>query len=191
MFVAKGEMFLSKVSLTSLENIYKTEKDVKTKSRLHCAILRKKGKAQTFISEVTGKPVTTVSDILRRFEKRGINGCYAIKQTGQPRKLSYVERKKLLRMVELNPTKSGFSFSVWTTRVVRYAIEKKFRVVYTPRQVQNIMKNFGFTLQKPRPEHVKTNKALKMRFKKNYGEKLKILNPSDMRSYFWMKRHSV
>ena len=73
-FVSRGETFLSGTSLTQLEHLYAQEKHVKAKTRLQCAILRKKGESQPFIAEVTGLPVTTVSDILRRFEHRGVKG---------------------------------------------------------------------------------------------------------------------
>jgi len=68
MAIAKGGLFLSEVSLTKLENVYFAEKNVKAKIRLLCALLRKKWKSQSDISEVTGLSITTISDILIRFE---------------------------------------------------------------------------------------------------------------------------
>ena len=75
MYVKKGALFLSNVSLAKLETLYSKETNAKAKIRLQCAILRKKGKSQPFISEVTGKPVMSVSNTLRRFERFGVNGC--------------------------------------------------------------------------------------------------------------------
>ena len=187
MQVQKGYSFLENISLKKLEDKYENEKNVKAKIRLQCALLRKKGKSQPYISEVTGLPVTTISDILRRFEKRGINGCYAIKQNGQPTKLSLMQRVKLKKIILNSPLKSGLPFAIWTTKLVLYITNKLFKVEYTLRQITNILKNMGLTLQKARPEHIKTNKKLQAEFKKNFGEELKFLEKVDMRSYFWTR----
>src|SRR3989338_2575124 len=95
MYVKKGNAFLADMSLKKLEQIYTQEKIVKAKIRLQCAMLRKKGKSIPFISDVVGKRNSSVSDILRRFDSRGIAGCYAIKQKGQKPRLSSLQMLKL------------------------------------------------------------------------------------------------
>lgn len=191
MFVEKGKGFLVGVSLERLEKLYANEQNVKAKIRLQCAVLRKKGHAQPFISEVTGKPTSTVSDILRRFEKKGLKGCYAIKQKGQPRKLSIIQRFKLKKIVSNSPLKIGLPFVKWTTKLVQYIIHKMFGIDYVPMQIHRILKSMGLTMQKPRPEHIKANKKLQAEFKKKLEGELKSLRSLDMRSYFWTKAHSA
>lgn len=190
MYVKKGEIFLSALSIREIEERYKLEKNAKAKIRLQCAFLRKKGESQPYISRVTGLPVTTISDILRRFEQRGIKGCYAIKQNGQPKKLSILQRIKLKRIILNSPEKVGLPFAIWTTKLVRYILEKEFRVDYVLMQVHRVLKSLGLSLQKARPEHLKANKKLQAEFKKNFDEKLKSLENVDMRSYFWTRAHS-
>lgn len=187
MFVKKGDMFLSGVSLKQLEEQYTIETNAKAKIRLQCALLRKKGKSQPFISEVTGKPVTTVSDILRRFEKRGMAGRYAIKQNGQPPKLRPLQRLQLRKALSHSPTEQRLPFVTWTTKLIQYFIERRFGITYVLRQVSNLAASLGFSTQKPRPEHLKANKALQARFKKNFDERLRDLCEQDMRSSFWTR----
>src|SRR3989338_6737620 len=107
MFVKKGVDFLPNVSLKNLENLYHIEKNAKSKLRLQCAILRKEGKKIVNISEVTRKPNTTISDILNRFEKKGIMAKDAIKQKGQPRRLSVKDLKRLDKSLSKKPINSG------------------------------------------------------------------------------------
>lgn len=185
MAIAKGGLFLSGVSLIQLEKVYFAEKNVKAKIRLQCALLRKKGKTQSDISEVTGLSTTTISDILIRFEKRGLCGCYAIKQKGQPKKLSNVQRLKLKKIVSHQPIKIGLPFVLWTTKLVAYVVYKTFKISYSLRQITNILKNLNLSLQKARPEHLNANKKLQAEFKKNFTEELKSLENADMRSFFW------
>lgn len=187
MYVAKGSSFLMKISLEELEGKYNKEQNAKAKIRLQCAVLRKKGKNIPFISSVVGKRESTISDVLRRFEKRGANGCYAIKQKGQPLKLSIIQRLKLKKVISKSPQEIGLPFVVWTTKLVKYYIKHKFNKDIVERQVQRIVKSFNMSIQKPRPEHIKANKKLQAEFKKNFDEELKNLFMMDMRSPFWMK----
>ena len=190
MYVKKGINFLSNISLKNLEKFYEKEENVKSKIRLQCAILRKKGETIEFISNVTRKPKTTISDILKRFEKRGMEAKDAIKQKGQPKKLSDSQIKKVEKMIEKKPIENGFPFIIWTTKLVGYAIKKMFGIVYSLRQIRNLLKKMIFSLQKQRPEHIKANKEIQRQFKKNLDEELRNLIRLDMRSSFWMKAHS-
>lgn len=187
MVIKKGNIFLQKISIEKLEEAYNTENNAKAKLRLQCAILRKKGKNQSFISEVTGKPITTISDILRRFEQRGLDGCHAIKQTGQPSRLKPKQKISLKKALLQSPQKQGLPFTIWTTKLIQYFIEKKFGVVYVIRHIHYFVFSLGLSMQKPRPEHIRANKELQAKAKKKFDERLKNLSKQDMRSSFWMK----
>ncbi|MCL5117386.1 MAG: helix-turn-helix domain-containing protein, partial [Candidatus Marsarchaeota archaeon] len=65
---------MSGISTERLVTLYNKEQNPKAKIRLQCAILRKKGKTQSEISEATNWPIQTISDTLRRFEDRGLEG---------------------------------------------------------------------------------------------------------------------
>ncbi len=190
MFVKKGVAFLADVRLKKLEESYSSETHAKSKLRLQCAVLRKKGKSQPFISEVTGLSVTTVSDILRRFEKRGIQGCHAKKQAGQKPKLKPVQKLALKKALSRSPKEQGLPFEIWTTKLIQYFIEKKFSITYVLRYIRDLVATFGFSIQTPRPEHIKANKKLQAQFKKNFDDKLRNLCKQDMRSSFWTKASS-
>jgi transposase len=183
----KSVVFLPNISLKNIEDLYHIEKNVKSKIRLQCAILRKEGKTLEEISDVTKKPKSTIGDILMRFDKIGLIAKDAIKQNGQPKKLSESQLKRVKRMVEKKPIEKGFPFTVWTTKIVAYAIKKMFGVTYSLRQIRNLLKKLMFTLQKQRPEHIKTNKEIQRQFKKNLNEELRYLIKMDMRSSFWTK----
>ncbi len=190
MLAGKGNNFLNGISTERLVNLYDEEQNPKAKIRLQCAILRKKGKTQLEISEATNWPIQTESDTLRRFEKRGLEGRYAIKQNGQPPKLDRKQKVYLKRIIEKSPMKQGLPFVTWTSKLVQYVIKRQFGVKYVLRQIYNLMKEFGFSIQRPRPEHLKANKALQLKSKKNFGEELENLIRQDMRSSFWTKPSS-
>ncbi|MEK6936337.1 MAG: winged helix-turn-helix domain-containing protein, partial [Nanoarchaeota archaeon] len=182
--------FLPNISIKTIENLYRIEVNAKSKIRLQCAILRKEGKTLEEISDVTKKSKSTIGDILMRFDKKGLAAKDAIKQRGQPKKLSDSQSKKVKKMLEKKPVDKGFPFVVWTTKLVGYAIKKMFGVIYSLRQIRNLLKNLMFSLQKQRPEHLRANKEIQRQFKKNFDEELENLILTDMRSSFWMKAHS-
>ena len=190
MFVAKGNLFLPSLSLKVLEEKYSSESDAKAKIRLQIAVLRKKGKSMPFIAEVTGKRESTISDILRRFKTKGITGCYAVKQNGQPPKLSNMERLKLRKALNKSPLKLGLPFVIWTTKLVAYYVKRTFKKDFVNRQIRRILKSFNMSIQKQRPEHIRANKKLQAEFKKKLDEELTNLCKQDIRSPFWMKASS-
>src|SRR3989338_7615485 len=159
----KRVVFLPNISLKKLGAWYHLERNAKSKIRLQCAILRKEGKTLEEISDATKKPKSTIGDILMRFDKKGIVAKDAIKQNGQPKKLSDLQCKK---------------------------IKKMFRVIYSLLQIRNLLKRLMFSLQKQRPEPIRANKEIQREFKKEFGEELENLIQMDMRSSFWMKAHS-
>ena len=182
--------FLPNISLKKLESMYHEENNSKAKIRLQCAILRKEGKTLEEISDVTKKSKSTIGDMLKRFEKRGIGAKDAIKQNGQPKRLSNSQLKELNKIISKKPIEKGFPFVVWTTKLVGYAIKKMFGIFYSLRQIRNLLKNLRFSLQKQRPEHLRANKELQRQFKKNLNEELRNLIQVDMRSSFWTNAHS-
>jgi len=182
--------FMRNISLKKLENPYHKEKNAKAKIRLQCAILRKEGNTLEEIARVTKKPKSTICDILKRFDEKGLIAKDAIKQKGQPKKLSDSQRKQVEKMLGEKPIKKGFPFVIWTTKLVGYAIKKMFGVIYSLRQIRNLLKKLLFSLQKQRPMHIKANRELQRQFKKNFDEELRNLIQMDMRSSFWMKAHS-
>ena len=191
MFIEKGKYFLPSISSKHLEIAYLGEQHPKAKLRLHCAFLRKQGKSQPDISEITGLPCSTISDILRRIKIRGLDGAYAIKQIGQPQKLKKSHLKKLKQIVSQPPEKHDVPLVAWTTKAVHHIVRQLFGVTYTLRQIINILRGFGFTMQKPRPEHIKANRKIRDEFKKKHPGDLGFFLELDMRSSFWMKQPSV
>ena len=190
MYVAKGNAFLPDISMRKIETAYQQEPNAKAKIRLQCAVLRKKGKSIPFISEVVGKRASSVSDILRRFEERGMSGCHAIKQKGQKPKLSALQRLKLKKAINRSPQAQGIPCVIWTTKLIQKYIEKTFGVEYVHRHVRDLVTSLGLSIQKPRPEHIRANKKLQAQFKKNFDEGLRRSCKQDMRSPFWMRASS-
>ena len=189
MRVNRGALYLPEYTLDELISMYRREKNAKAKIRLLCAIHRKRGLSLQEISEITLLPVSTVSDQLKRLES-DLSNLYDKGGRGPHEKLSKDEIHDLIAAISLSPTKSGYPAVLWTTKMVRHFIKERYGLEYTPHGIRKLLNRYGFVLLKPRPEHIKGNKKLHERFKKNYPESLLRICRLDMRSYIWMNQAS-
>src|SRR3989344_8587646 len=186
-WLQKGEKFLADISKKELSDLYKKEKTVKGKLRLLATIQRKEGKTLDEIAYSLKKPKTTVHDWLRRIESQRLKNIYDVKQSGRPAKLNTKEKKKLEKILSERPEKQGIPFVIWTTHLVQYVIHKLFNVLYKIRNVEYLVKELGFSLQKPRPENRKANKKLQEEFKAELKKKFNITLNLDSRSFVLAK----
>ncbi len=149
--LAKGNGFLSDVSLAALKKLYKNEKNTKPKQRLLCAIHRKNGMSLDAINDIMQVSRRTVHEWLRKFEERGISAKDSIKQTGRPPQLTEGQRKELLVDLENGPkyNKNG----LWSTKEVRELLEKKYKISFVPQHAYRILVSLGFSIQCPRKKH--------------------------------------
>lgn len=164
----KGASFLPSVSLQRLSKLYATEKNVKAKLRLLAAIRRKKGQSIDAIAEALEKPRKTIHGWLHRFEERGVRGSYDIKQPGRTPLLTRSQLKQLRRELLKGPphVPSG----IWEMRQVRDHIQKKYGVSYKRHNIFRLLKVLGFSVQKPRPRHFKSDPRAQEQFKKKQLE---------------------
>jgi len=161
----KGDEFLPKTTLGELETLYAAEKKAKPKTRLLCAIHRKKGASIDDIAEITSQKRATVHTTLRRFQERGPNAKDAIKQTGRPAFLTIRQRRELVKQLEQGPPQNRTG--LWSTKEAKEYIHKKYNVTYTNVHVWELLKALGFSLQRPRPRHRKAPDEAEIdRFKK-------------------------
>jgi transposase len=186
--IQKGNDFLPSFSIKELEKRYKSERNIKAKLRLLCAIHRKRNKTIMEIAEITGLPKSTVSDNLRRLKRDNLKLLYDKKNKGALPRLTIQEQRKLINTLSQEPTKAGYPFVFWTTKLVQYYIRKKFKKEFTQHGIRKLLYRLGFTMQKPRQIHHKGNVEDQMKFKKNLDEKLRDIQRTVTRSSSWTKR---
>src|SRR5437764_3222821 len=79
----------------------------------------------------------------------GVQALAAKSVPGRPLKLSVKRRKQLLELLRQGPTHHGFGTELWTLERVATVIERRFDVCYHPSQVWRILRQLGWTCQKP------------------------------------------
>jgi len=182
-----GSSFLPSVTSEQLLVMYRKEKDAKAQIRLLACLHRKDGKTLEEISTILFKPIMTIRDGLFRVSQEGLDQLADKKQPGAPSKLTEPQKVQLERSLEKTPNDFGIPSVLWTGKIVRHFIQKKFGVEYKMPQVRRILASLGFTAQRPRPHHRKANLELQEEFKKTSNYEFNNIIEMDSRSFLWTK----
>lgn len=101
------------------------------------------------VARMVGVRPGSVSRWKQALETHGIEGLKAKPHPGPPRKLSDRQRRRLPRPPLKDPRAHGYQTGPWTLARVAAAIEKEYGVHYDPSQVYRILKDLGWSSQKP------------------------------------------
>lgn len=92
--------------------------------------------------------------------------------TGSGAKLSPKQFEKLKSIIEFKrPEQYKLSFCLWSREAIQQLIKKLFKTEYSVSHISDIMKQLGFTIQKPRLKYAQQNDALVQKWlKEEYPE---------------------
>ena len=117
--------------------------------RLKGARLLRRGLSQSEVARRVGVHRQSVSRWARALEQAGTRGLRQAKRTGRPRKLSAAQRRDLERALRRGPEAFGFATGLWTARRVRDLIEYRTGVRYHEDHVWRILRELGWSCQRP------------------------------------------
>jgi transposase len=81
---------------------------------------------------------------------RGARRLRSTKGTGRPRKLTPAQEQQVLRWINgKNPLQYGFDFGMWTRKLVRELVQRKFDVRLSLASVGAMLARLNLTPQKP------------------------------------------
>jgi transposase len=94
--------------------------------------------------------------------KKGREALKAAGRAGRKPRLSTKDQKQLGEAILRGPQAHGFSTHLWTLERVAWVIEKTCGVKYHPCHVSRILRNLGFSRQRPKRQALqKDEKAVK------------------------------
>ena len=85
----------------------------------------------------------------KAYEKQGNDALRAKPHPGRTPKLSTKQRQQLERLLKQGPRKHGYPTELWTLSRVSELIYERFGVCYDLSSVWHILKNMGWSCQKP------------------------------------------
>lgn len=123
--------------------------------------LLKAGKlSQAEIARQLGVSRATVSDWAKVVESQGIKGLKSKKARGVEAKLSQEQKQRLKKILDQGALRHGFSTDRWTLERVQQVIQEKFKTSYHPKYLSRLLRQLGFSPQKPMPQAIEQEKEL-------------------------------
>ena len=116
--------------------------------------------SQAEIARQLGVSRTTVSDWAKTIEAKGIRGLRKRKAAGSQSKLSPSEKQKLKHILDRGAMENGFTTDRWTLRRVQQLIQQMFEITYHPNYLNRLLRNLGFSPQKPLHQAIEQDKEL-------------------------------
>jgi len=111
--------------------------------------LSQEGWPQQRIAAALGVTKGAVSQWLSRARAHGLQALRHCKPPSRPPQLAHQQRLQLLELLAQGPSALGFRGDLWTQPRVAQVIRRHFGVKYHPSQVGRILKQYGWSRQKP------------------------------------------
>jgi len=111
--------------------------------------LSQKGWRQEQIAEALGVTQGAVSQWLKRAREGGVEALGRKNASGAPRRLDSKQRAQIPVLLAQGAEAFGFRGDVWTCERISMVIRRSFGVSYHPAHVSRILKDCGWSLQKP------------------------------------------
>jgi transposase len=119
------------------------------RKRFHAIELIQAGHRPSVVAEMLGVSRSAVSQWKTAHERDGPGALKAKPHPGPKPKLTAKQRDKLARLLKQSPHKHGYATALWTLSRVAELIRKHFGVQYDPSGVWHVLRNMGWSCQKP------------------------------------------
>jgi len=127
--------------------------------RLRAWELKQKGWQQTAIAEALGVSNGAVSQWLSRAEAGGLDTLRTRRGGGPKPRLNDQQRAQVPELLRSGAEAYGFRGQVWTRARVQTVLEQQFGVRYSLMQIGRLLKQLGWSRQKPVERASQRNEA--------------------------------
>jgi len=117
------------------------------------------GQSLAVVAWMVGAAVSAVWQWRESFRREGADGLAAKPTPGRPPKLSPQQRRRLPKLLAAGAQHYGYPNDLWTTRRIAAVIERELKVNYHPAQVSRILRDLGWSCQKPERRAVERKQA--------------------------------
>jgi transposase len=119
------------------------------KLRLIAANMFEQGLATDVIAAALQVDDQTVRRWRRIYNARGRQGLLSRKHAGRPCRMSQEQKQQLSALLLKKPIECGLDRYLWTQQLIADLIEREFGISYHHDHIGVILKELGFTHQKP------------------------------------------
>lgn len=133
--------------------------DAAVRRRLRAATLFARRVPQAEVARQCGVTRAAVCQWYAVWKRRGRRGLGVTRQVGRPSRLTAAQRRRIVRALERGPRAAGFATELWTLERVAALIAAQTRIAYHPGHVWRLLRQCGWTCQKPETRARERNEA--------------------------------
>ena len=123
------------------------------------------GMTFTEAARVVGMERQALGDAVQRYNAEGLEGLYDRPKPGRSRKLNIKQEQELSEIIVTGPDPEIDGISAYTLEDLAQIANERWGVIYHPGSMSRVIKRLGFSRQKTRPTHPKTDEAAQAAFK--------------------------
>ena len=141
--------------------------------RIHAVLLNHQRHSSGEIARILEAPRSKVSLWLGTYEEHGWETLLEGHRSGRPSLLDAQQRQGLCDILDSGPVAYGFVSGVWTSPMIARVLQEEYQVNYHPGHVRKLLKDLGFSVQRPRKLLAKGDPVLQDRWQRYTYPRLK------------------
>lgn len=134
---------------TKIDGRKLSHKDTEIIRKQAVVSIRKLGQSPEDVAKTLGLHRGTIYKWLKIYDNTGMVGLDSTKAKGPEPKLTGIQKQRLYKYLTKNPLQLKFEFALWTIEMIAEVIYRKFDVEYSTVHVGRILKEIGFSWQRP------------------------------------------
>ena len=150
-----------------IQTYFNANEDARFVRRIDVVALICNGHALNYVAGLFGLNSTTVQRWIHRLNESGFQGLKDKPGRGRRSQISDADRLKLKSDLEKSPKDLGYDQARWDGKLLSHHLKVQYSVELRVRQCQNLFKQLGFSLQRPRKMPVGADPEKQEAFKKN------------------------
>lgn len=162
---ARGLPIRQDLSPSELRRLARRERDPAAARRLYAIAHALEGMTRAEAARLAGMERQALRDAVLRYNAEGIAGLYNRRPPTPPGKLTAAELRELSEIILAGPDPE-LGLSAWTLPELCRAIETRFNKSFHPAALSRVVRRLGFSRQKARQRHPRSDPAAQEAFKK-------------------------
>jgi transposase len=162
---ARGLPIRDDVSPGELRRLARRERDSAASRRMYAIANALEGMPRAEAARLAGMERQALRDAVVRFNAEGLAGLYNRRPPPRPGKLTAAELQELSQVILAGPDPK-LGLSAWTLPELCRLIEARFNKRLHPASLSRVLRRAGFSRQKARQRHPRSDQAAQDAFKK-------------------------
>jgi len=140
------------------------DQEPRVAQRFHAIVLSLEGYTIPRIAQALKVHRSTVPLWIEHWNQDRENGLLEGHRSGRPSDLSPAQRETLQDILDSGPVAYGLETGIWTSPVISGVIAEEFDVHYHPGHVRKLLKQMGYSVQRPTTRLVQADPVRKSRW---------------------------